>query len=114
MVQLIGSILTNSRETLPLGGAVSIETSNVEIDRAASGLPAGLRPGIYVRMGFSADGCALQAERRTASIRAIVERMGGCMETSQDPKLGNIHTVFFPRVEACPGQTDVLSNTAGA
>jgi PAS domain S-box-containing protein len=115
MVQLIGNLLSNSREALPLGGTVTIETLNIEIDStASSGHPANLKPGIYVRMAFSADGCVVQPDRRTASIRMIVERMGGNMETTNDPKLGNINRVYLPRVEAYPGQAELSSNVAGA
>ena len=114
MVQLIGNLLANSREALPLGGALAIETSNIEIDSLASGHPAGLQPGIYVKMMFSADGCAVQPERRTASIRTMVERMSGHLETTNDPKLGNIHCVYLPRVETMAGQTELEIKSAGA
>jgi PAS domain S-box-containing protein len=114
MVQLIGNLLANSREALPMGGALAIETSDIEIDSSAAGSPAGLQPGIYVRMVFSADGCAVQPERRTASIRNMIERMGGLLQTTNDPKLGNIHSVYLPRVEACAGQADLAIKTAGA
>jgi PAS domain S-box-containing protein len=108
MVQLIGNLLANARETLPLGGTVTIETFNVEVASPVSGIPAGLPPGIYICMVFSADGCALQPERRNTSIRAIVERMGGRMETINDPRLGNSHKVYLPRVEPFAGQIDQL------
>ncbi len=114
MVQLIGNLLANSREALPMGGALAIETSDVEIDSSVAGAPAGLQPGIYVRMMFSADGCAVQPERRTASIRALVEKMGGSLETTNDPKLGSIHSVYLPRVETLAGQTSASVKTAGA
>jgi PAS domain S-box-containing protein len=112
MVQLIGSLLASSREALPLGGTVTIETSNIEIDTLAAGYPAGMKPGIYVQIAFSADGCAVQPERRMGSNRTLIERMGGYLETTNDPKLGNVHKVYLPRVEASAGQTVPLSNIA--
>ena len=114
MDQLIGSLLENSRESLPLGGVITIETSNIEIDGSAAGQPAPLRPGIYVRITVSSDGCAIQPEKRTASAKIIVERMGGYLETTSDPKLGNTDRVYLPRVEAFPRHSEVLSNAAGA
>jgi PAS domain S-box-containing protein len=115
MVQLIGSLLASSREALPLGGTVTIETANIEIDSLAPGYPAGLRSGIYVQITFSADGISVQPERRTGANRTIVERMGGYLETANDPKLGNIYRVFLPRVEATAQQPSAaLSNTADA
>jgi signal transduction histidine kinase len=112
MVQLIGSLLASSRDALPLGGTVTIETSNIEIDSLAASYPAGLKPGIYVQIAFSADGCAVQPERRMGSNRTLAERMGGYLETANDPKLGNVYRVYLPRVEACAGQTVPLSDTA--
>jgi PAS domain S-box-containing protein len=114
LVQLIGNLLANSREALPLGGVVTIETSNIEVDSHASEHPASLHPGIYARMMFSTDGCAVQPERRNASIRSLVERLGGYLETINDPKLGNIHKVYLPRVEAPSDQSDLMANTVGA
>lgn len=115
MVLLIGDLLANSREALPLGGTVTIETSNIEIDSPTSGHPVDLPSGIYVRIMFNADGCAVQPEKRTPSIRMIVERMGGYLETINDPKLGNVHKVYLPRVEAFVHQeASLLSNAASA
>jgi PAS domain S-box-containing protein len=114
LIQLVGNFLASSREVLPLGGAVAIETSNIEIDSIHAGYPAELKPGIYVQVAFSADGCAVQPERRMGSNRALVERMGGYLETVNDPKLGNIHRVYLPRVEAGAVNTALLSNTATA
>ena len=45
LVQLISSLMTSSREILPMGGTVSIETSNVEIEPSTSGLPQRCAPG---------------------------------------------------------------------
>jgi PAS domain S-box-containing protein len=112
MVQLIGGLLASSREALPLGGTVTIETSNIEIDSLAAGFPSGLKPGIYVQIAFGADGCAVQPERRMGSNRTLAERMGGYLETTNDPKLGNVFRVYLPRVETYTGQTVPRSNTA--
>lgn len=114
VIQLIGNLLANAREALPLGGVVTIETSNIEVDSSTSDNPEELHPGIYVRMIFSTDGCAVQPERRNASIRMIVDRLGGCLVTTNDSKSGNTHKVYLPRVEAPAGQAGVLSKTASA
>jgi PAS domain S-box-containing protein len=114
IVQLIQTLLENSRETLPMGGTVTIDTSNVEIDRPISGPLAGLRLGLYVKMVFRINGWGIQPEKNNASIRAIIERMGGYLESTNDPNLGNIHKIYFPRIETFAGSIDLLSKTAGA
>ena len=102
VIQLIGNLMSNAREALPLGGLVTIATRDIEVAGPVPEHPAELQPGLYVRLVFSTDGCAVQPERRTASARTIAERMGGCIQTLNDPKIGNVHTVFLPRVEGPP------------
>jgi PAS domain S-box-containing protein len=114
MTQLIGNLLTSARDALPLGGTVAIETSNFDVDSLALNHPIGLTSGIYVRMLFSADGCAVRPERRLGSNQILAERIGGYLETTNDPKLGNICAVYLPRVETCSGQAGLLSDTVGA
>ena len=111
VIQLIGNFLANARETLPLGGTINIETSNVEIDDSGD-LPEEIRPGIYVRIVFSTDGCSIHPERRNNSVRTTVDRMGGWVVT--DNGLRNTNTVYLPRVEIPTGNTDLMANRIGA
>ncbi len=101
-VQLISGLMANSREALPLGGAVIIETSNIEIEPSASGDTPGMQAGIYVRLLVSADGCSVYPERRIGSIRSLVEQMGGVLDTQNNSQSGNVYQIYFPRVEALP------------
>jgi signal transduction histidine kinase len=112
LVQLISSLMASSREILPMGGTVIIETSNVEIEPSASGHPAEMRPGTYVSITVAADGCSIHPERRIGSIQTMVERMGGWMETASNTQSGNTYKIYLPRVEAF-GPTAPESNAAG-
>ncbi|NLT67212.1 MAG: hypothetical protein GXX84_11460, partial [Acidobacteria bacterium] len=98
IVQLISNLVASSREALPLGGTIAIETSDIEIDSSAG--VDGLQPGIFVSMTVSADGCTVHPERRTASISTIVERMGGYIEITQTPQCGNVYRFYWPRIES--------------
>ena len=98
--QLISSLMANVREILPMGGTVSIETSNIEIEPSTSDPSAGMRPGTYVLLTIKADGCSVHPERRIGSIQTIVERIGGWLETAGNSQLGNICKIYLPRVEA--------------
>jgi PAS domain S-box-containing protein len=104
MIQLISNLVASSREALPLGGAVTVETVNVDIDTSTASYPADMQSGTYVQMTITADGCVVQPERRTASNRMIVERMGGWLETTNNAESGNIHQIYLPRVEAFAGR----------
>ena len=99
LVQLISSLMASSREVLPMGGTVSIETSNVEFEPSAAGHPAEMPAGIYVLLTVAADGCSLQPERRIGSIQTIVDRMGGWLETASTAQSGNVYRIYLPRVE---------------
>lgn len=99
VLQLVSNVMTTAREALPLGGIVAIETTNIETAEGGEDEPADLPSGTYVRVNFSIDGVAAQPERRNASIRATVDRMGGWLTFGNDPKKGNVFSVFLPRVE---------------
>ena len=114
VTQLIGNLMANAHEALPLGGLVTIETRNVEVAGPDPEIPPELRPGIYVRLVFSTDGCAVQPERRHSSIRTIAGRMGGCLKSTNDPRTGNIHTVYIPRVEGAIAGAGREAGSVGA
>ena len=54
LLQLISSLMASSREILPMGGTVSIETANAEIEPLASGHSAEMRAGTYVLLTVTA------------------------------------------------------------
>ncbi|MBN1570165.1 MAG: PAS domain S-box protein, partial [Acidobacteria bacterium] len=112
LVQLISNLMASSREALPLGGSVIIETSNIEIEPGSSVCPPNMQPGTYVLMTIAADGCSVYAERRIGSIQAIVERMGGWLETANNTQAGNIYKIYLPRVETFSGLPAPFSKPA--
>jgi signal transduction histidine kinase len=101
IIQLISTLITCSREALPLGGSIGIEISALDLDSPGKGYPSGMEAGIYICLKISADGCAVQPERRTGSIRSLLDRMGGWMLSTHTPQSGNVHTIYLPRIEVC-------------
>jgi hypothetical protein len=67
-------------------------------------------PGTYLRIVISADGCNVKPERRIASLKETVDRMGGWLETVNDPQRGNIYKVYLPRVEPLGSVPDTGQN----
>jgi PAS domain S-box-containing protein len=106
LVQLISGLMASSRESLPLGGSVLIETFNIEIEPSTPDAAAAVQAGIYVMLQITADGCTVYPERRIGSIQAIVDRMGGSLDTVSDTQAGNIYRLYFPRVEPLPSPSD--------
>ena len=58
------NLLTNSREAMPEGGKVVIESANVELE-PANGRNLGLNPGSYVMLAVSDTGAGMDAETRS-------------------------------------------------
>ena len=112
-IRLISNLVVNSVKTLPLGGTISIETENIEIDASASSdHPEGIPSGTCVLMTIGADGCDVLPERRMEFNKSIVDRIGGWISTTSDPQSGNIHRVYFLRVEAFGGRTTVATHVS--
>jgi C4-dicarboxylate-specific signal transduction histidine kinase len=109
LLQLISNLMTSARETLPLGGSVHIETSNIEIEPPSHGDAPDIQPGTYVLITLSADGCSIQPERRTGSIQSIVDRMGGWLKTANNTHSGNVYKIYLPRVETFVGENNPSS-----
>ncbi len=99
LIQLISSLMASAREILPMGGTVSIQTSNVDVAPSAAGHPGELCPGTYVSITLTADGCMVHPERRIGSIQTLVKRIGGYLETAGGSQSENVYRVYLPRVE---------------
>jgi CheY-like chemotaxis protein len=56
------NLLVNARDAMPEGGAVTIETANLELDRDAARLEGAAEPGAYVLLQVSDNGCGIPAE----------------------------------------------------
>jgi len=113
-VQLISNLVLSSMKTLPLGGTVSIETDNIEVDASESEHPENLPSGTFVLMTISADGFDVLPERRMSYNKSIMDRIGGWISTTTDPQTGNVHRLYFPRVESFADRTTLTPNASEA
>ncbi len=113
--QVIFSLAVNSRDAMPHGGKLTIETANVEIGAAGSPHPPETRPGRYVMLAVTDTGCGMTPEIRArvfepffttkpsgtglglSTVFAVVKQYDGFLEVESEPGRGAAFRAYFPR-----------------
>jgi PAS domain S-box-containing protein len=115
--QVVVNLATNSREAMPAGGKLVIETANVDIGEAATTQPEA-QPGPYVMLAVSDTGIGMDAATRSrlfepffttkapgsgsglglSTVYGAVKQADGWITVYSQPNCGTIIEVYFPRV----------------
>lgn len=117
--QIILNLVINSRDAMPSGGKLIIETRNVRRAEVYEAVQSDVREGQYVMLAVSDSGCGIPAEIRNlifepffttkdpgkgtglglATVYGIITQSGGYIAVDSTIGRGTTFRIFLPRVD---------------